>query len=367
MRAAVVLHVPRSSHSSIVIGYERLARRLGERGHQLEILGPEDLRRGPFDARFLPLILPVIVRRWLRARRDLDLVIFHSYTGWLARRPRPSCRMAVAFHGFEPLYHEAHDSEARRSGAPLSLRYRSLYGALMPRMLRRACRLADLVICLNSDEKTAIVDRGYAPASKVWTGRHGAPRWFFAPREYRARATTIVSVMQWLPTKGTRYLVEAFTALARRHPDLRLMAAGTLQPEEVVRAGFPADVRDRVDVHRVFDQREHAALLTRADLFLHPSVYEAFGLAIVEAMASGLPIVTTRTGVAIDHLTDGRDALIVPVADAHALAAAIEPLLDDAARRAALGRAAQTTAGTLDEEGAIEDLATVLERIAVPA
>jgi glycosyltransferase involved in cell wall biosynthesis len=359
--------VPRSPHSSIVIGYERLARRLRDRGHHFEILGPEDLRPGTFDARFLPLIFPLIVRRWLSARRDLDLVIFHSYTGWLARRPRPSCRMAVAFHGFEPLYHEAHDAEARRGGTPLSRRYRSLYGALMPRMLRRACRRADLVICLNSDEKAAIVDRGYAPASKVWIGRHGAPPWFFAPHDYRARAATIISVMQWLPSKGVRSLAEAFTALARRHPDLRLIAAGTLQPEEVVRASFPADVRDRVEVHPVFDQREHAALLARADLFLHPSVYEAFGLAIVEAMASGLPIVTTRTGVAIDHLTDGRDALIVPIADARAIEAVIEPLLDDAARRAALGRAAQARAKTLDEDGAIDDLASVLERTAVQA
>ena len=363
MRAAVILHVPRAAHSSVVIGYEDLAARLRARGHELRILGPDDLgARG--DARWLPLVLPILVRRWVRKQPELDLVIFHSYVGWLAR-PRRSLRTVVAFHGFEPLFHEAHEAEVRRAGGRLSLRYRFMYGLLMPRMLRVACRHADKISCLNGEERAALIDRGYAPASRVWQGRRVAPpEWFFQPHDYRPRATTIAVVMQWLNTKGVRYLVDAFTTLARRHADLRLVASGTLQPADVVRASFPPDVRDRVDVHPTFDRRAHAHQLAAADVFLHTSVYEAFSMAIVEAMAAGLPIVTTRSGVAIDYLEHGRDALIVPVGDAAAIVSAIEPLLDDRARREALGQAAQRQARSFDESVTGDPFVAMLEQLA---
>ncbi len=361
MRAAVILHVPRSAYSSVVIAYEDLGARLRARGHELRIFGPDELG-ARVNARLLPLVLPFLVRRWVRKQPDLDLVVFHSYAGWLAR-PRRSLRTIVAFHGFEPLFHEAHEAEVRRAGGRLSRRYRIMYGLLMPRMLRVACRHADKIICLNGDERAALIDRGYAPASRVWQDRGTPPDWFFQPHDYRPRATTIAVVMQWLNTKGVRYLVDAFATLARRHPDLRLVAAGTLQSADVVRASFPPDVRHRVDVHPTFDRRAHAHQLAAADVFLHTSVYEAFSMAIVEAMASGLPIVTTRSGVAIDYLVHGRDALIIPVGDAAAIVSAIEPLLDDRARREALGQAAQRQAQSFDANVTGDPFVAMLEQL----
>ena len=52
-----------------------------------------------------------------------------------------------------------------------------------------------------------------------------------------------------------------------------------------------------------------------------PSLYEGFGVALVEAMAARLPIVTTRVGVAADALADGESALIIPTRHAQAIAA----------------------------------------------
>lgn len=363
MRAAVVIHTPRSPHSAIVIGYESLARSLSTRGHTLEILGPADLGADRFTPRLLPIVLPWLVRRRLRERPDLDVVIFHSYAGWMCGHAR-AARSVVDFHGFEPLYHEAHAADARRAGRPLSRRYALMYGTAVPWMLRRSCRRAALVTCLNSAERDALIARGYAPESRVWLRHFGAPSHYPAPHVYRGRATVIVAVMQWLETKGTRYLVDAFATLARRHPDLQLRVAGTLRSEDDVLAAFPDDVRARVAVRPVFRRDEQAAILGGGDIFLHTSVYEGIGLAILEAMSSGIPVVTTRTGVAIDHLEDGREGVIVPVADPAAIVAAIEPLLDDCDRRAAIGAAGRRRAEAIREDDANAEYAERLERIA---
>lgn len=336
-----------------------------ECGHSLEIVTPADLMPRGLSPRLHPIILPLLVRRWVRARTDLDLVLFHSYTGWLTGRRRP-LRTVVAFHGFEPLFHQALAAETRRRGRRLSARYALMYGTLMPRMLRRACRSADLVLCLNREEFDAIVEGGYAPAGKVRLMWHDAEASFFMPHDYRARAARILAVMQWLPAKGTVYLVEAFTALARRHPDLRLAAAGTLLPPDAVCADFPEDVRNRVDVHATFNEEEHRALLREADLFVHPSLSDAYSRAAIEAMAAGVPIVMTRTGLAVDRLTDGEDARIVPIADTAALASAIEPLLDDARERRRLGEAARAHAERLRTADGTGMLVSMLESLAAP-
>jgi phosphatidylinositol alpha-mannosyltransferase len=173
----------------------------------------------------------------------------------------------------------------------------------------------------------------------------------------------LLAVMQWLPTKGIDYLVAAFTELARRHPDLRLTAAGTLKGADEVCAAFPADVRDRVSVIPTFGDKTLPAVMKAADIFVHPSVYEAFGRAVTEAMSSGLPIIVTRTGVAMDYLRDGIDAAIVPVGDAPALVSAIEPMLDDAAMRRRLGESAQARAASLSERASVDALASMLEAL----
>lgn len=355
MRAAAVLHVARSPHSSVVAGYERLARRMASRGHTLEIITPADLRSPGADPRLLPLVYPLLVRRWMRTRRDLDLIVFHSYTGWLAPRSPGAPRIVVAFHGFEPLFFAAQQEEARRQRRSLSARYRTMYGALMPRMLRRACRRADLVICLNPAERDALIAGGYAKAENIMQAWHDAPDAFFVQRAHRPTAARLIAVMQWLDTKGTAYLVPAFTELARRRSGLTLLVAGTLADADTVRGAFPEDIRERVEVCQTFDQQQHRAMMASADLFVHASLSEGYSRAVIEAMAAGLPIVTTSTGFAAG-VESSDAAVIVPPGDAGALVAAIEPLLDDMPARAALGAAAFAHASRLreaDSTGAI--------------
>lgn len=365
MKAAIVLHVPDSPHSSVASGYGDLAARMAARGHTLEIVTPEALWPG-LDARLNPVALPLAVRRWLPTRPDLDLVMFHSYLGWLAPRRRSRPRMVTCFHGLEPLHHRAVESEASRRGEPLSRRYALMYGTLMPRMLKRACRRSDLVICLNAQERDMLVSEGYTTADKVALLWHDAPADFFRPHPYRPRVETLLSVMQWLPTKGTHYLVEAFTRVARARRELRLVIAGTLAAAPDVLAAFPDDVRSQVEAVPVFSQAEQRDLLARADVFVHPSLSEGFSRAVIEALAAGVPVISTRTGFAVDRLVDDVDAAIVPVADSAALADAIEGFCRDAAARRRLGEAGQAHAARLREADSTGTLLTRLEQLVEP-
>ena len=83
------------------------------------------------------------------------------------------------------------------------------------------------------------------------------------------------------------------------------------------------------------------AAMRRADLFVLPSVEDAFGLVTLEAMASGLPVVVTDHVGASELISNRKDGMIVPAGDAESLAAAIAELVEHNDLRRALGRAAR--------------------------
>ena len=88
------------------------------------------------------------------------------------------------------------------------------------------------------------------------------------------------------------------------------------------------------------DARRLAAWYRAADVYVHPTRAESFGLTVAEAMACGTPVVASRVGGIPEVIAEGESGLLVDVGDASQLAASIVSLLQDAARRDALGRAA---------------------------
>jgi glycosyltransferase involved in cell wall biosynthesis len=272
-------------------------------------------------------------------------VMFHSYAGWLATalgRGRP--RSFVMFHGVETLYHRELREEAAAGGHPLSWRYRLLQEGLMPFLLRIACRTADEVSCLNRAEADFLTARKWTPARGVRTLAHGVSPGFFAPPRAQRAVRTLLFVGQWLPMKGIRYLRDAAVTLLREDSSMRLICAGTLAPEETVLSEFPEELRRQITVLPRVDQTALAKLYQDADVFVFPSLYEGFSRAIVEAMASRLPIITTEVGVAADALRHEESALFVPKRSAAAIVAAVGRLHADPAFAAQIGRAAAVAA-----------------------
>jgi len=128
--------------------------------------------------------------------------------------------------------------------------------------------------------------------------------------------------------KGGPVLLRAFASLRRSRPDLRLLLAGPTEP-----------IEDALGVTNLglvpFEAVER--LLSEATLFVLPTLREPFGIAYLDAMLCKVPCVGTQVGAVPEILADA--GICVPPASSEALAAAIATLLDDPARRLAMGEA----------------------------
>ena len=111
----------------------------------------------------------------------------------------------------------------------------------------------------------------------------------------------------------------------------------------------------RVEVERMFDaratflgalsQQRIAEVLAACDLYAWPAVNEAYGMALLEAQAAGIPVVSCATRGVPDVVVDGRTGILVPYGDEDAFVVALRALLTDRARRAALGAEAARFVG----------------------
>lgn len=148
------------------------------------------------------------------------------------------------------------------------------------------------------------------------------------------------------PRKGSDNLVRALAAVRRRSgldPVLAVLGGHSFQDyraySDAVRAELPRLGlewgRDVVEVGTVPDT-DMPSWYRAADALAFPSVKEGFGLAVLEAMSAGRPVVTSDLPVFREYLVAGRDALLVPVGDVDALADALHAVLTDESLRAGL-------------------------------
>jgi glycosyltransferase involved in cell wall biosynthesis len=154
-----------------------------------------------------------------------------------------------------------------------------------------------------------------------------------------AGAPLVGNVAALVPHKGHRYLISAASEVVRSVPDARFVIVGEGELEATLRQ----QIRDlHLERHVLLAGfRPDALSLQKGfDLFALSSVTEGMGSVLLDAMAIGQATVATRAGGIPEVVVDGHTGVLVPVGDAHALAAAIVQLLEDPARRATLGAAA---------------------------
>jgi len=142
------------------------------------------------------------------------------------------------------------------------------------------------------------------------------------------------------PLKGLKYLLLAFAQLRRRHPGLQLLLVGAPQPGGRTEALIDElGLRPAITFVSQISTEALVAHYARASVAVVPSLYEGFGLPAGEAMACGVPVVASDAGALPEIVGDA--GLLVPPGDADALAQAIDALLGDPPRRAALGAVAR--------------------------
>jgi glycosyltransferase involved in cell wall biosynthesis len=283
---------------------------LRARGVEVEVVGPQqfrgfgltyghgvvgNLRRRPW----LALCVPALLGSFVRAARCADADLLHAHwlpAGWVAARTgRP---YVVQLWGTDV-------ELARRA----------------PWLARRVLRGARLVIAASSALAESARELGALEVRVIPSGVD-------IPAEVgdEAEPPEVLYAGRLSPEKGVLELVEAAQGL-----NLVVAGDGTLRGRVPGARGFvPHDELQR--------------LYARAAVVACPSRREGFGVACLEAMAHGRPVVAAAVGGLLDLVVDGETGLVVPPRDPGALRAALERLLGDRDLRRALGTAGRLRA-----------------------
>jgi glycosyltransferase involved in cell wall biosynthesis len=152
-------------------------------------------------------------------------------------------------------------------------------------------------------------------------------------------ATVLTHVGRFAPPKNHALLIEAF-AQVRSDAPLYLLLVGGGELENAVRQQVAAlGLQERVRFLGV--RADVADILRASDVFVLSSRVEGNPMSVMEAMAAGLPVVSTAVGGVPELVREGETGLLVPSEDAGALAQAMQALVDDPVRRQAMGAAAR--------------------------
>jgi alpha-maltose-1-phosphate synthase len=197
---------------------------------------------------------------------------------------------------------------------------------------------ADLIVAASSFARETLIANGVAPA-KVRVNPYGVDLHRFHPdSKSAARPMRFVFVGAMTARKGVPTLLAAWKKLQPKDAELWLVG----EVSESVRKLIP-DLRGLKTVGRK-SRTELPELLRSCDVFVLPSYCEGFGLVLLEAMASGLPVLTTTATAAPDIVTEGRDGFIIESGDLDALVNKMEFCLKNRDRITEMGAAARATA-----------------------
>ena len=278
----------------------------------------------------------VLIRPTLAQLRAFRPTLVHAHFGTDGLRALPLAQALGV-----PLVTTLHGYEVHRSRAALlgSGRLSWMRYALLRRRLQMA---GDLFLAVSEALRDRALAQGF-PADRTVTHYNGIDLDRFRPGDGRAGAT-ILHVGRLVEKKGTAVLLRAFATIRTDHPAARLaiVGDGPLRPRLQALAGA-LGIAEAVDFLGALDPEAVAAHMRRATLLAAPSLTardgDAEGLpqTIVEAMASGLPVVGTHHSGIGEAVADGESGFLVPEGEHEPLASRLADLLGDPVMRGQQG------------------------------
>jgi glycosyltransferase involved in cell wall biosynthesis len=208
--------------------------------------------------------------------------------------------------------------EHTRWGCPLPPVY--------PPYHRRALRMmedVDFILSPSSYVSDSFLRRGFSPEQIIYNPFACDLSRFYPAKNPRPknRPLTIIHTGMLGLRKGTPYLLDAFREVKKRHPSARLILVeqihDSIKPVLARYNDLPIEWSQGGN-HDVLSE-----LLRQADLFVMPTLEEGFARTLAEALACGLPLITTAHSGVNDFVVPGKNGEIVPLRDAHAVAEAI--------------------------------------------
>ncbi|MBB3595710.1 colanic acid/amylovoran biosynthesis glycosyltransferase [Rhizobium sp. BK529] len=206
---------------------------------------------------------------------------------------------------------------------------------------------ADLLIPISDFWHRRLVELG-APSDKIRTIRLGVDSNAFKYKQRAAapgEATRFITIGRMTEKKGHRYTVEAFKALAARRPDLNICLDVIGDGPDLQEIQAISQSNARITLHGALAHQDVRAMLDQSHIFVLPSVVAANGdmegipVSIMEAMAMGLPVISTHHSGIPELVADGSSGILVGERDVGALSAAMEKLGSQPELLLAMGKA----------------------------
>ncbi|MEN3334574.1 MAG: hypothetical protein V7641_3939 [Blastocatellia bacterium] len=208
---------------------------------------------------------------------------------------------------------------------------------------REERRLADAIFCASAFTKQSLIEAG-VDASKITVEPYGVDQSVFAPSQDKYDRFSVVWASSYTQTKGIGYLLEA---LSREPvPGIELVLAGYPYGTDAV-----ALYENRIRVRRLghIARSELARVMGRCHVHVFPTLLDGFGRNLIEAMASGLPVITTRHCAGPDLIEDGVTGFIVPIRDVDAICEKLAWIYDHPQEALAMGERARASVAHLTQ------------------
>ncbi|HCV35901.1 MAG TPA: hypothetical protein DF783_03170 [Acidimicrobiaceae bacterium] len=275
---------------------------------------------------------------WL-ANRTQGFAAIHHLGG---RRPAATVRPAVVtVYDLQPLDHPDWFSPTKRA----------FLGWSLPRTLRSA----DVVVVLSERVSRQVIDRFGVDPDRVVVVPCGTDHRADSPAE-TTRAPVVIYPAVTHHHKNHAMLIEAFARVAGRHPDASLVFTGAPGPADAeVRATAKASgIGPRVTFTGSIPEGDLASIMASATLLAYPSRYEGFGIPVLEAMATGVPVIVAAGTAAADLATSA--GVVLEPDDVAGWAEEIDLLIADSGYRRQVARSGLVRASNYTWEASARQL-----------
>ena len=275
-------------------------------------------------------------------RRALGAVrpsLIHAHFGVDGLHALPLARslgvpLVTTFHGYDATL-----STAALLSSPAWMHY--------PLFRHLLARQGDLFLCVSAFIRERVLAMGF-PEQRTLVHYIGVDWRSIRPRDPAEETGMVLHVGRLVEMKGTEHLIRAFALLSRTRPLLRLeiVGDGPLRRRLQALAGSLA-LEPRVRFLGALPHAEALARMRRASMLVLPSVHtptgrvEGLGMVLLEAAATGVPVVASRVGGIPEGVVDGQTGLLAPERDVAALHACMATLLDQPDTRRRMGNAAR--------------------------
>jgi colanic acid/amylovoran biosynthesis glycosyltransferase len=300
---------------------------------------------------------------WSRALEDGDSRWSLARIGWqmMTRTPRAYQRL---LEGREPGLIHAHFGIdgvyalplANRLRIPLVTTFHGFDATLSTAALlsspawvnyvlfrRQLARQGDLFLCVSAFIRERVLGLGF-PAARTHVHYTGIDSAAVALRDPGEETPIVLHVARLVEMKGTQYLLRAFAAVAHRDATIGLVIIGDGPLRRSLQAlAGTLGLGERVRFLGALPHAQVMAWMRKATMLVLPSVrtrtgrVEGLGMVLLEAAATGVPVIGSRVGGIPEGIVDGETGFVVPERDCEALGARMSQLLDEPATRLRMG------------------------------